>query len=147
VVADPRPGRSRRTDGVTANVSVCEHPEPVAELRRIYDAISQRLGYRTLQQFSGGDVVQLRVMLNALGVFRPAETLDPRAPGANVFTPDLIAAVDSFRVAEKLGGPSVGSPSGLVDAETVEHLWAALRRAGKAAAVRQQLLDLTAVRR
>ena len=146
IVADPRPGRSRRTDGVTANINVCENPEPVAELRRIYDNISQTLGYRTLEQFSGGDVWQLKVMLHALGLYRPSETtLDARAPGANSYTPDVIAAVDSFRVVERLGGG--GSPSGLVDAETVERLWKALERAGKARAVREQLLDVTAVRR
>lgn len=148
IVADPRPGRSRRTDGVTANISVCENPDPVAEMRRIYDAISQKLGYRTLQQFSGGDVWQLKVMLHELGLYRSTDAaLDPRAPGANVFAPDVIAAVDSFRVAEKLGTPAVGSPAGLVDAETVARLWAALERAGKANAVRSQLLDITAVRR
>ncbi len=148
IVADPRPGRSRRTDGITANISVCENPEPVAEMRRIYDAISQTLGYRTLQQFSGGDVWQLKVMLQALGVYRANEgPLDPRAKGANDYTPDVITVVDAFRANEKLGGPAVGSPSGLVDPETVTHLWAALERAGKARAVREQLLDVTQVRR
>lgn len=146
IVADARPGRSRRSDGITANINVCEHPEPVAELRRVYDAISQTLGYRTLQQFSGGDVWQLKVMLHALGYFRANEpSIDARAPGANGYTPDIVAAVDSFRVAERIGGG--GSPSGLVDAETVMRLWAALERAGKARAVREQLLDATAVRR
>jgi peptidoglycan hydrolase-like protein with peptidoglycan-binding domain len=116
-------------------------------MRRIYDAISQTLGYRTLQQFSGGDVRQLKVMLNALGYYKATEALDARAPDANVFGADVIAAVDSFRVAEKLGGPSVGAPSGLVDSETVARLWLALERAGKAASVRQQLLEVTAVRR
>ncbi|MDQ6828721.1 MAG: DUF1028 domain-containing protein [Gemmatimonadota bacterium] len=148
IVADKRPGRSRRTDGVTANISVCENPDPVAEMRRIYDAISQTLGYRTLQQFSGGDVWQLKVMLQALGLFHANEpALDARAVGANSYTSDVIAAVDAFRVAEKLGGPNVGSPSGLVDPETVSHLWRALEKAGKAAEVRQLLLDVTAVRR
>ena len=147
VVSDPRPGRSRRTDGQTVNINVCENPEPVAELRRIYDAVSQTLGYRTLQQFSGGDVWQLKVMLQALGLYAPNETLDPRAPGANDYMSDVIKAVDAFRAAEKLGTPREGSPSGLVDAETVSHLWAALEKAGKATAVRQQLLEVTAVRR
>ncbi len=148
IVADPRPGYSRRTDGVTANISVCENPEPVAELRRIYDAISQTLGYRTLQEFSGGDVVQLKVMLHALGFYRPNDaTVDTRGRDANVYMADAIAAVNAFRASEKLGGPSVGSPSGLVDQETVTHLWAALEKAGKAQAVRQQLLEITQVRR
>ena len=144
IVADPRPNRSRRTDGITANINVCEHPEPVAEMRRIYDNISQTLGYRTLQQFTGGDVWQLKVILNALGLLKAGESVDARARDANVYTADAIAAVDSFRAAEKFGA---GAPSGFVDAEVVARLWAALERAGKAGAVRQQLLDATAVRR
>ena len=144
VVADPRPGRSRRTDGITANINVCENPEPVLELRRIYDNISQTLGYRTLQQFNGADVWQLKVMLNALGLYKANEQLDSRARDANNYTPDVMAAVDSFRVAEKFG---TGAPTGFVDAALVARLWTALERAGKAAAVRQQLLDITAVRR
>jgi uncharacterized Ntn-hydrolase superfamily protein len=147
VVADARPGRARRTDGQTVNISVCENADPVAELRRTYNAISQTLGYRTLQQFSGGDVWQLKVMLHALGSYRATDSLDARAPGANVYTPDVMTAVDAFRAAEKLGGPGVGSPSGLVDDETVSHLWAALERAGKVREVRAQLLEITAVRR
>jgi uncharacterized Ntn-hydrolase superfamily protein len=146
VVADPRPGRSRRTDGQTANINVCEHPEPLQELRRIYDAISQTLGYRTLQQYSGGDVTQLKIMLHALGYYRANEpTLDPRGQGIAVFDADIIKAVDAFRAAEKVGNNS--SPAGLVDDEMVEKLWAALDRAGKTKAVREQLLELTAVRR
>ena len=148
IVADSRPGKSRRTDGVTANISVCENPEPVAELRRIYDAVSQTLGYRTLQQFSGGDVWQLKVMLNALGFYKKGEaSIDSRGPGANDFTADVIAAVNEFRTSEKLAGPAAGSPSGLVDPETVSHLWAALERAGKAKSVREQILESTMVRR
>ena len=88
------------------------------------------------------------LMLQALGMYRANEApLDPRARGANDYTPDVIAAVDAFRASEKLGGPAVGSPSGLVDPETVSHLWAALERAGKARSVREQLLDVTLVRR
>jgi uncharacterized Ntn-hydrolase superfamily protein len=148
IVADPRPGKSRRPDGVTANISVCENPEPVAEMRRIYDAVSQTLGYRTLQQFSGGDVWQLKVMLNALGFYKKGETsIDSRGPGANDFTTDVITAVNEFRASEKLGGPAAGSPSGLVDPEMVSHLWAALERAGKARSVREQILESTMVRR
>jgi uncharacterized Ntn-hydrolase superfamily protein len=148
IIADARPGMARRQDGVTTNISVCENPEPVAEMRRIYDAISQTLGYRTLQQFSGGDVVQLKIMLQALGFYRKGQpTVDTRGRGANVFDTEIMAAVDAFRASEKLGGPSVGSPSGLVDQETVTHLWAALDRAGKSEAVRKQLLEITQVRR
>jgi hypothetical protein len=85
-------------------------------------------------------------MLHALGYLRAGEpSIDSRGPGANAYAPDIVAAVDSFRVVERIGGG--GSPSGLVDAETVTRLWAALERAGKARAVREQLLDATAVRR
>jgi len=148
VVADSRPGMSRRTDGQTVNINVCEHADPVGELRRIYNAVSQTLGYRTLQQYVGGDVYQLKVMLNALGLYKAGETLTPRMTDANLFTSDVVAAVDAFRASEGMGTPTVGgSPAGLVDGETVERLWAALAKAGKATAVRQQLLDITMIRR
>jgi uncharacterized Ntn-hydrolase superfamily protein len=148
VIVDPRPGRSRRADKITAFINVCENPEPVAELRRIYNAISQTLGYRELQQFSGNDVWQLKVMLHALGLYRPTVTGRlVRDSLATEYTPEVVSAVDAFRASEHLAGPGLGSPSGLVDRETVERLWAALGRAGKAEEVRRELMDVTAVRR
>lgn len=148
VVADPRPGMSRRTDGQTVNINVCENEAPVAEMRRIYNAVSQTLGYRTLQQYSGGDVYQLKVMLNALGFYKKGDSVSSRGADANLFTAETVAAVDAFRTSEKMGTPAVGgSPAGLVDDETVSRLWAALERAGKAKQVRQSLLDNTMVRR
>ena len=147
VVADPRPGRSRRTDKITANINVCEHPEPVAELRRVYNAISQTLGFRPLEQFAGNDVWQLKVMLHALGHFRAGTPTLTRDSTALLYTAEAITAVDAFRASEKLAGPALGSPAGLVDGDTVARLWEALERAGKARAVREQLLDITAVRR
>jgi len=93
-------------------------------------------------------VWQLKVLLNALGYFRPNESLLRRdASDALLYTPDAVAAVDAFRAAEKLSGQALGSPAGLVDEETVARLWAALAKAGKADAVRQTLLETTAVRR
>lgn len=147
IVADPRAGRSRRPDGVTAFINVCEHPGPVAEMRRIYNAISQTLGFRTLEQFAGNDVWQLKVMLHALGHFRAQTPALVRDSTALLYTPEAVAAVDTFRAAQNLAGPALGSPGGLVDAETVARMWAALERMGKAGAVREQLLDITAVRR
>ena len=147
VVADARPGRSRRPDGITAFINVCEHPEPVGELRRIYHTISQTLGFRTLEQFEGADVWQLKVMLHALGHFRAGTDSLVRDREANRFTPEVVDAVNAFRAAEKLSTPAVGSPPGLVDPNTVTRLWAALDRAGKAGAVRRRLRDVTAVRR
>lgn len=147
VVADSRPGMSRRADGQTVNINVCENPDPVGEMRRIYNTISATLGYRTLQQFSGGDVVQLKIILNALGFFHPGQAIDPRADDANLYTTETVQAVDAFRTSEKMGTPTVGSPAGLVDQETVDRLWVALERAGKATEVRKALLDLVMVRR
>ena len=148
VVADSRPGMSRRTDGQTVNINVCENADPVGEMRRIYDAVSQTLGYRTLQQFSGGDIFQLKVMLNTLGFYKKGETIAATAKDANLFTAETVTAVDAFRTSEKMGTPTVGgAPAGLVDIETVTHLWTALERAGKATDVRTALLDITMVKR
>lgn len=147
IVADPREGRSRRPDGVTAHINVCEHPDPVGELRRIHDTISETLGYRTLQQFGGSDVWQLKVMLHALGYYQPEKASLDRGADAFLYTAEAVAAVDRFRADEGLSTPTSGSPPGLVDAETVARLWAALERAGKADEIRRALLDDTAVRR
>lgn len=147
IVADPRPGRSRRADGQTVNINVCEHADPVGELRRIHDNISQTLGFRELQAFAGSDVWQLKVMLHALGFYRRGEAELQRDQDALLYDPDVVAAVDSFRTAERLSTTASGSPSGLVDRQTVASLWSALERAGKARRVRELLLETTAIRR
>jgi uncharacterized Ntn-hydrolase superfamily protein len=147
IVADARPGMSRRPDGVTVNINVCEHPEPVAELRRIYNTISQTLGYRTLEQFVGADVWQLKVILHALGYYRPGESRLERSADAMLYDREAVAAVDAFRRAQGLSTPEIGSPPGLVDAETVARLWAELERVGKAQAVRRELKEVVQVRR
>ena len=147
VVTDPRPGRSRRPDKVTADINVCEHPEPVGELRRIYNTISETLGYRTLQQFAGSDVWQLKLILHALGRFRPDQRELARDSTALVYTQEAVDAVDTFRKSIGLTTPAQGSPPGLVDEQTIAALWMALEQAGKADEVRQRLRDLTAVRR
>ncbi|MBI4474066.1 MAG: DUF1028 domain-containing protein [Acidobacteria bacterium] len=143
LVADPRPGMSRRPDGITVNINVCEHPEPVGELRRIYDTASETLGFRTLEQFIGRDILQLKMMLHALGFFRPNEKeLDVRAADANVYTQEAIDAVNKFRAAQ---GWQTTVP-GYVDARTIERLWRKLEEAGRANAIRQRLLDIQRVR-
>ncbi|MGH7477569.1 MAG: DUF1028 domain-containing protein [Longimicrobiales bacterium] len=147
VVADPRPGRSRRPDGVTADINVCEHARPIAELRRIYDTISGTLGYRTVQQYQGADIWQLRVMLHALGYHRPELPELSRTAEGFLYTAELVEAVDRFRGDQGLSTPALGSPPGLVDGELVALLWHELERAGKAAQVRRQLHDLLQVRR
>ncbi len=145
--ADPRPERSRRPDGVTVNINICEHPTPVAELRRVYDRITQTLGFRALQQYRGRDIWQLKVILHALGHFRAGEKELQSDEGVFVYDQEVIDAVDAFRAAEGLSTPAKGSPAGLVDGETVRHLWTALERSGKAAEVREALKGSTAARR
>jgi uncharacterized Ntn-hydrolase superfamily protein len=147
IVADPTPGRAQRPDGVRVHINVCEHPAPVAELRRIYDTISQTLGYRTIQQFEGRDVWQLKVILHALGYYRPDEEHLERGSNRDdlAYSREVVEAVESFRAAEGL--EAMGSPLGLVDKATVERLWAALERAGKAEEIREQLKAITVIRR
>jgi uncharacterized Ntn-hydrolase superfamily protein len=147
LVADPRQGVSRRPDGQTVHVNVCEHPTPVAELRRIYDTVSGRLGHRVLQQPSGSDVFQLKIVLHALDYFRPEVEELERDGDAFRYSDELADAVDRFRADQGLSTPEVGSPPGLVDAATVALLWEALEERGLAAEVRERILELTQVRR
>ena len=61
---------------------------------------------------------------------------------------DVDTIVKDVLARDEMGTPQVGgSPAGLVDAETVARLWAALERAGKANDVRKALLDVTMIRR
>lgn len=147
VVADPRPGRSRRADGQTAHINVCEHPTPVQELRRIYDGISQTLGYRDLHLFRGNDIRQLKVILMELGYLER----DPQSEGPTDVSPEFddatVSAVERFRAESGLSTRQNGSPPGLVDRQTVDALWQALAVAGRSNDVRALLLELTAVRR
>ena len=143
LVADPRPGMSRRPDGQTVNINVCEHPEPVRELRRIYDTASETLGFRTLEQPIGRDVLQLKIMLHALGLYRAGDKeIDARLPQANVYTQEAVDAVNKFRAAQ---GWQTTVP-GFVDTRTIERLWSRLQEAGRADDVRKRLLELQRVR-
>ena len=147
VVADAREGMSRRPDGITAHINVCEHPMPVAELRRIYDAISSTLGYRELHEVAGNDVWQLRVMLHALGRYRPELDSIALSRETRVYSEELIEAVEAFRADEGLSTGRSGSPRGLVDQDTVDRLWRALEQAGLDVEVRRRMRDVTRVRR
>jgi len=144
LVADPRPGMSRRPDGVTVDINTCEHPEPVREVRRIYDTVSETLGFRVLRQFVGNDVVQLKLMLHALGYFRP-ESAELRLDeaGIDAYGPEAIEAVDRFR-SDQVWQTAV---PGFVDDRTIARLWERLEEAGRAEAVRAQILELARVRR
>lgn len=146
IVSDPRPGHSRRPDRVSAHVNVCENERPVAELRRIYDTISQTLGFRELSHFAGRDVLQLEILLHALDYFRSGEDLE-EGRRSSVYTEELAAAVDAFREDEGLTTTSSGSPPGLVDDETVTLLWQRVDELGRSAEIRQQFMEITAVTR
>ncbi len=78
-IADPNdPGRGG--DYITLAIEVGEHPEPVAELKRIYYTTGRRLGYRSFSRVDGPDVVELKRMLHTLGFWRPALAAFPDPP-------------------------------------------------------------------
>jgi uncharacterized Ntn-hydrolase superfamily protein len=124
-IADPNnPGRGG--DHIALAIEVGEHPEPVAEMKRIYYTTARRLGYRTFSRIDGQDVVELKRMLHALGYWRPDLPAFPEAQGGDAgralarFDDETIAAVDKFR-AEK-GLNYQGNPAGLVDERFVDAL-------------------------
>ncbi|MDE0074444.1 MAG: DUF1028 domain-containing protein [Gammaproteobacteria bacterium] len=144
IVADPRPGMARREDGLTVQINVCEHEDPLAEMRRIYNAISETLGFRILQQEVGRDIYQLKLMLHELGYYRPeADDVSPQDDDWNVYTQDAVDAVDRYRAEQ---GWRTTVP-GYVDAATIEQLWSDLEEAGTAEEVRQRLLEVQRIRR
>src|SRR6476469_8432482 len=86
-VADPNdPGRGN--DHIALAIEVGEHPEPVAEMKRIYYTTGRRLGYRSFSKIEGPDVIELKRMLHAVGYWRPALPAFPDAP-ASTNTPKM----------------------------------------------------------
>jgi uncharacterized Ntn-hydrolase superfamily protein len=78
-VADPRdPGRGG--DHISLSIDVGEHPEPVAEMKRVYLTTRRVLGYRVFSAVEGPDVVQLKRMLQAAGYYRPGAPPIPPPP-------------------------------------------------------------------
>jgi uncharacterized Ntn-hydrolase superfamily protein len=78
-IADPNdPGRGG--DYISLAIEVGEHPEPVAEMKRIYYTTGRRLGYRTFSNVEGPDVIELKRMLHTLGYWRPSLATFPQAP-------------------------------------------------------------------
>jgi uncharacterized Ntn-hydrolase superfamily protein len=147
MVVDPREGMARRADGQTVHINVCEHPTPVAELRRIYDTVSGTLGYRELAIPTGSDVLQVRLIMHALGHYRP-EAAEVETEGAQVYDLELAAAVDAFRADQGLSHPgSGGTPTGFVDAQTVDLMWRELEEAGRAEELRATIQRMTQIRR
>jgi hypothetical protein len=130
------------------HVNVCEHPAPVAELRRIYSTVSGTLGYRELSQQAGNDVWQVKLIMHALGYYRSSVENLEREPGSQYYDAEIAAAVDAFRAGQGIShSGSGGSPPGLVDQQAIELMWSELEAAGKATELRRIMRDLTAVRR
>jgi hypothetical protein len=78
-IADPNdPGRGG--DYIALAIEVGEHPEPVAEMKRIYYTTGRRLGYRSFSSIAGPDVIELKRMLHAVGYWRPTLATFPEAP-------------------------------------------------------------------
>ncbi len=78
-IADPNdPGRGN--DHIALAIEVGEHPEPVAELKRIYYTTGRHLGYRSFSKVEGADVIELKRMLHVLGYWRPQLTAFPEPP-------------------------------------------------------------------
>lgn len=95
-IADPNdPGRGG--DHVSLAIEVGEHPEPVAEMKRIYYKTERRLGYRTFSEIRGPDVVELKRMLHALGYFRPGLEHFPEAPEFTVDRELMRSDPEAFR--------------------------------------------------
>lgn len=148
IVVDPREGMARRADGQTVHINVCEHPEPVGELRRIYDTVSGTLGFRELSLPSGNDVWQVKLIMHALGYYRTDSDELDRVRGAEAYDAEIAEAVDAFREDHGLShSGSGGTPTGFVDAIAVELMWAELEEAGSAARIRAVIRELTQVRR
>ena len=143
IVVDPRPNMARRPDGQTVFINVCEAPNPLAEMRRVYNTISEKLGFREIQQQTGNDIGELKVMLHELGYLKPDPMGDEQRQQRNVYTQDAVAAVDAFKVAQ---GWKTSVP-GFVDAEVIDRMWSELEKAGKADALRRRFHDLERITR
>jgi uncharacterized Ntn-hydrolase superfamily protein len=147
-IADPNnPGRGG--DYIALAIEVGEHPEPVAEMKRIYYTTARRLGYRSFSRIEGADVIELKRMLHAVGFWRSADTPFPEtsvdtaamralqktdraqydklaaearknAAALSLYDEEAIAAVDKFRAASSLNYQ--GNPPGLVDARLIDAL-------------------------
>jgi uncharacterized Ntn-hydrolase superfamily protein len=86
-IADPNdPGRGG--DYISLAIEVGEHPEPVAEMKRIYYATGRHLGYRSFSNIEGPDVIELKRMLHALGYWRTSLAAFPEPP-PSVTTPKM----------------------------------------------------------
>ncbi len=100
------------------------------------------LGHRTLQQFYGQDVIQLKYILHALGYYRRGQSEIRLDITSAFYDEETVAAVNAFREAEGMPLVWSGTPPGLVDDETVSRLWEALERRGLADALRRRFSEM-----
>jgi len=78
-IADPNdPGRGG--DYIALAIEVGEHPDPVAEMKRIYETTGRHLGYRSFSRIEGADIIELKRMLHAVGYWRPSLAAFPDPP-------------------------------------------------------------------
>ncbi len=102
------------------DLRVDDHDRPVAELRRIHDAVLGRAGHRMLARPEGPDVREVQELLAAAGYHA--------GPASGVFDDATVGAVEAFRRAQGLPAGGAGAPQGLVDAALLAHLRAAAAR-------------------
>ena len=144
LVADPRPGMSRRPDRNSVSIHECEHPEPRGELRRSYETMTETLCFRKSPLVAGRDILQLKLMLHALGYYRPAEKeIALTGPGANAYTEETVLALDKFRMDQEWGT----TVPGWVDERVIDRLWSRLKEKGLDDQIRTALLPKPTARR
>lgn len=100
------------------NIRVDDHEDPVGELRRVYDALAGRLGFRALSRPRGEDVRELQRLLARAGIYE--------GEVSGVFDDATVAAVQAFRRSQKMYAGEHGGDEGLVDAAFLERLRAHL---------------------
>ncbi len=117
-------------DHILETLQVAEHPEPVGELRRQYEAIHERLGHRTFAVVRGRDVRAAQADAAPLKLLWPDRAEFPsraEVPDLDRFDAETAAAVDQFRAQRELptAESGLGHPPGLVDKALIDALQAA----------------------
>jgi len=107
-----------RLAGRSVNLRVDDHDSPLAEMRRMHDALVGKLGHRTLARPVGKDVREVQRMLKEAGYY------DKEPDG--LFDDATVAAVQAFRKEMGLYANERMGAIGLVDAELLAKLRAFL---------------------
>ncbi|MGH9870009.1 MAG: DUF1028 domain-containing protein [Candidatus Polarisedimenticolia bacterium] len=82
-IANPNdPGRGG--DHISLAIDVGEHPEPVSEMKRIYETTARRLGFRSFSAVEGPDVIELKRLLHAAGYWRKGQPAFPDPPKLDI---------------------------------------------------------------